>query len=154
VAISGPAGFLGSRVVDNILDVHEHRQAAGLEPGELLLLSSSPGHLMERLTRKYGAERMKTVRRGFHSDSEAASWRPSRCAALPRALVRWWHAHRPATTHAGAVLCRGIIAVPHDSATRVCAAVLTALRAEQHTHAACQLLSSASAHRARSVPRC
>lgn len=112
MAISGPAGFLGSRVVDNILDVHEHRQAAGHEPGELLLLSSSPGHLMERLTRKYGAERMKTVRRGFNCDSEAAGSRPSRCAALPQAFVRWWHAHRPTTTHAGAVLCRGISGTP------------------------------------------
>ena len=37
-------------------------QAVGVEPGEAVLLSSSPGHLMSRLTDTYGSEALDTVR--------------------------------------------------------------------------------------------
>ena len=62
IALSGPAGFLGSNVVDSILDAHEFRRANGVDPGELLLLSSSPGSLMARLTSQVGSQRLKPVR--------------------------------------------------------------------------------------------
>jgi hypothetical protein len=62
IVLSGPSGFIGSRVLDSILLIHGHRKSFGLPPGELILLSYSPGKLMEKLTKKYGNERMKTVR--------------------------------------------------------------------------------------------
>ena len=140
MAISGPAGFLGSRVVDNILEVHAHRERAGQEPGELLLLSSSPGHLMKRLTRKYGAERMKTVRRGLDSDAEAPHRRPSRFAACHGPL-RWLDTHThtaPRRCTRGAVLCRGFRDTPRPC--WVCVLPLCPLPHVQsraaHTHAA------------------
>jgi hypothetical protein len=43
VVISGPSGFLGSRVLDSVLQVHSLREAAGVDPGEVIVLSSSPG---------------------------------------------------------------------------------------------------------------
>lgn len=54
IALSGPAGFLGSRVLATILDAHDYRREHRLEPGEVVLLSSSPGNLMSRLTAHYG----------------------------------------------------------------------------------------------------
>ncbi len=62
VVLSGPSGFLGNRVLKSILSVHELRKNHGLDPGEIILMSSSPGRLMEKLYRKYGAERMNTVK--------------------------------------------------------------------------------------------
>jgi hypothetical protein len=62
VVISGPSGFLGSRVVWSALDVHALRQEHGLPPGEIVLLSASPGKLMDALVKKYGRETMKTIR--------------------------------------------------------------------------------------------
>jgi hypothetical protein len=62
IALSGPAGFLGSRVLDAVLDAQEFRRREGVDPGEALLLSASPGNLMSRLTAKYGLERLKSVR--------------------------------------------------------------------------------------------
>ena len=58
VVLSGPSGFLGSRVLDLLLQAHDHRINAGLDPGEVILLSSSPGRLMGRLSLKY-PDRMK-----------------------------------------------------------------------------------------------
>ena len=43
-------------------DAHDYRREHGLEPGEVVLLSSSPGNLMSRLTAHYGARRMASVR--------------------------------------------------------------------------------------------
>jgi hypothetical protein len=34
VVLSGPSGFLGSRVLDSILQVHELRANAGIDPGK------------------------------------------------------------------------------------------------------------------------
>eukprot|EP00239_Pterosperma_sp_CCMP1384_P001984 CAMPEP_0197852368 /NCGR_PEP_ID=MMETSP1438-20131217/20399_1 /TAXON_ID=1461541 /ORGANISM="Pterosperma sp., Strain CCMP1384" /LENGTH=519 /DNA_ID=CAMNT_0043466383 /DNA_START=259 /DNA_END=1815 /DNA_ORIENTATION=+ len=62
IALSGPSGFIGRRVLDSILEVHAERQRHGLEPGEVVLLSSSPGRLMGNLTKKYGSDKMRTVR--------------------------------------------------------------------------------------------
>lgn len=62
VVLSGPSGFLGTRVLDYILQLHADRLACKLPPGEVVLLSSSPGKLMHRLSKKYGQETMKTIR--------------------------------------------------------------------------------------------
>ena|SRR3989338_3462000 len=62
IVISGPSGFLGSRVVDTLINVQQHRRDHGLEPGELMLLSSSPGTMMERLVQKYGQAKMSSIR--------------------------------------------------------------------------------------------
>ena len=77
IALSGPAGFLGSRVLDAVLDAHEHRRANGLEAGEVLLLSASPGNLMSRLTKQYGHERLRGVRASrvdYYYQHDADSW--------------------------------------------------------------------------------
>ena len=62
IVLSGPSGFLGSRVLKSVLNVHKFRKANGLNPGELIILSSSPGRLMEKLVREHGCESMSTVR--------------------------------------------------------------------------------------------
>jgi hypothetical protein len=62
VVLSGPSGFLGTHVLDSLLEVHQLRKENGLEPGEITLLSSSPGNTMKRLQKKYGEDKMKTVR--------------------------------------------------------------------------------------------
>jgi nucleoside-diphosphate-sugar epimerase len=78
IALSGPAGFLGSRVLSSILDAHDHRRAVGLEPGEVVLLSSSPGNLMSRLINKHGHARMASVRAtrvDYYFQHDLDSWR-------------------------------------------------------------------------------
>lgn len=62
IMLSGPSGFLGSNVLQAILEVHQIRKSHGVDPGELILLSGSPGKLMQSLYKRYGAERMDTVR--------------------------------------------------------------------------------------------
>mmetsp|Transcript_53173 Transcript_53173/g.106640 ORF Transcript_53173/g.106640 Transcript_53173/m.106640 type:complete len:583 (+) Transcript_53173:170-1918(+) len=62
VVLSGPSGFLGLRVLDAILEVHDHREESGFDPGEIVLLSSSPGSMMEKLTSRFGSARMQSVR--------------------------------------------------------------------------------------------
>ena len=62
IVLSGPSGFLGQRVISSILKVHQHRIKQGIKPGELVLLSSSPGRLMSNLSKKYGEAAMKTIR--------------------------------------------------------------------------------------------
>lgn len=78
IALSGPAGFLGSRVLSSILDAHDYRRSLGLEPGEVVLLSSSPGNLMSRLIHKHGYERMSSVRAtrvDYYFQHDLDSWR-------------------------------------------------------------------------------
>ena len=78
IALSGPAGFLGSRVLSSILDAHDHRRARGLEPGEVVLLSSSPGNLMSRLIHQHGDKRMASVRAtrvDYYFQHDLDSWR-------------------------------------------------------------------------------
>lgn len=77
IALSGPAGFLGSRVLDAVLDAQEFRRREGVDPGEALLLSASPGNLMSRLTAKYGLERLKSVRASrvdYYYQHDADTW--------------------------------------------------------------------------------
>lgn len=62
IVMSGPSGFLGSRVLDQLLQLHELRKLNNVPPGQIILLSSSPGTLMERLYNKYGTEKMRGVR--------------------------------------------------------------------------------------------
>jgi len=62
VVLSGPSGFLGSRVLRSLMEVHEERRKRGLEPGEVILLSSSPGNLMRFLGSKYKMEQMRQIR--------------------------------------------------------------------------------------------
>lgn len=78
VVLSGPSGFLGSHVLDSILDVHQHRKQNGLDPGEVILLSSSPGNMMKRLHSKYGEQKMKTIRASrvdYFSQHDSETWR-------------------------------------------------------------------------------
>ena len=77
IALSGPGGFLGARVLDAVLDAHDYRRAHGLESGEALLLSASPGNLMSRLTKQYGAERLRGVRASrvdYYYQHDVDSW--------------------------------------------------------------------------------
>jgi|UniRef100_A0A6T5SUC3 nucleoside-diphosphate-sugar epimerase len=77
IALSGPGGFLGARVLSAILDAHEFRRFNGVEPGEVLLLSASPGNLMSRLTKQYGVDRLKTVRASrvdYYHQHDVDSW--------------------------------------------------------------------------------
>lgn len=77
IMLSGPSGFLGSRVLDSILQVHNYRKKQGLDPGEIILLSSSPGRLMERLYKKYGPEKMETVRASrvdYYKQHDVETW--------------------------------------------------------------------------------
>lgn len=62
IVLSGPSGFLGSRTLRSLLEIHEERRSRGLEPGEIILLSSSPGNLMRFLGNKYSVEQMKQIR--------------------------------------------------------------------------------------------
>jgi hypothetical protein len=77
IMLSGPSGFLGSRVLDSILQVHQLRKDNCLDPGEVILLSSSPGRLMERLYKKYGPNKMKTVRASrvdYYKQHDVDTW--------------------------------------------------------------------------------
>jgi nucleoside-diphosphate-sugar epimerase len=77
ILLSGPSGFLGSRVLDAILDAHQMRSKEGLKPGEVILLSNSPGRTMHRLNNKYGSEMMKTVRASrvdYYTQHDVETW--------------------------------------------------------------------------------
>jgi len=78
VIMSGPSGFLGSRVFKFILDIHDLRISNGLPPGELILLSASPGNMMHKLYQQHGASRMKSVRASrvdYYSQHSSRVWR-------------------------------------------------------------------------------
>jgi hypothetical protein len=78
VVLSGPSGFLGTHVLDSLLEVHQLRKENGLEPGEITLLSSSPGNTMKRLQKKYGEDKMKTVRASrvdYFTQHDYETWR-------------------------------------------------------------------------------
>lgn len=78
IILSGPSGFLGSRVLDSILDSHALRMSFKIDPGEIILMSSSPGKLMGRLTKKYGLDTMRTIRASrvdYYSQHSIDTWR-------------------------------------------------------------------------------
>lgn len=78
VVLSGPSGFLGSKVVQSILDVHDFRRRNGVDPGELILLSSSPGRLMERFSRRYNRTTMASVRASrvdYYTQHDTDTWK-------------------------------------------------------------------------------
>ena len=78
IVLSGPSGFLGSHVLDAILEVHQLRKENALDPGEVILLSSSPGNMMKRLQAKYGPDKMKTIRASrvdYFSQHQVDPWR-------------------------------------------------------------------------------
>lgn len=78
IILSGPSGFLGQRVLECILKVHQMRSSLGLKPGELILLSSKPGNLMGRLAKKYGEHSMKTIRASrvdYYSQHDPVVWK-------------------------------------------------------------------------------
>ena len=59
IVMSGPSGFLGRRVVDELMRLHSLRREHGLEPGTLILLSGSPGRLMQRLAPRYSSSEQR-----------------------------------------------------------------------------------------------
>jgi hypothetical protein len=115
IVLSGPSGFLGSRVLDNLLEIHQyrsvifsHRSRCTLRAlshlivpasrtisllvyniisrldislfsiGEVVLLSSSPGTLMKRLSKHYGIQKISTVRASrvdYYSQHKISVWR-------------------------------------------------------------------------------
>lgn len=78
VCLSGPSGFLGSRVFEHTLQIHELRRQYGLETGEIILLSSSPGRLMSKLYTTYGSKLMETVRASrvdYYTQHDERVWR-------------------------------------------------------------------------------
>lgn len=78
IVLSGPSGFLGAHVLDSILEVHRARKANNLDPGEVILMSSSPGNMMKRLQKKYGEDKMKTIRASrvdYFQQHEVDTWR-------------------------------------------------------------------------------
>jgi len=77
VILSGPSGFLGSRVVRSILSVHKYRRENGVNPGELVILSSKPGRFMDKLTKEYGPSMMSTVRASrvdYYTQHDIETW--------------------------------------------------------------------------------
>lgn len=62
VIVSGPSGFLGRRVVDGLVQVQQYRIEHGIDPGEIVLLSSRPGFLMGGLSQQYGREVLRHMR--------------------------------------------------------------------------------------------
>lgn len=74
----GPSGFVGSRLVDTIVAIHRYRSDHGLEPGELILLSASPGTLMNRLSKRYGIDGLKKVkasRADYYTQHNVETWK-------------------------------------------------------------------------------
>lgn len=98
IALSGPGGFLGRHVLSAVLQVHAHRRAHGVDTGEVILLSSSPGTLMSKLTRTYGREvRTRLPPRVARARGQAGRARRAPTAAVrtaARALHACHHARR------------------------------------------------------------
>jgi nucleoside-diphosphate-sugar epimerase len=77
IMLSGPSGFLGSNVLRAILEVHQIRKSHGVDPGELILLSGSPGKLMQSLYKRIGPEKMGTVRASrvdYYKQHDVDTW--------------------------------------------------------------------------------
>lgn len=77
IVLSGPSGFVGQRVLDSVLMVHDLRCKNKLLPGEIVLPSSSPGKLMDKLSRKYGPEKLRSVRASrvdFYTQHDIETW--------------------------------------------------------------------------------
>lgn len=77
ILISGPSGFVGSRLVDTLVAIHKYRSQNGVEPGELILLSASPGKLMNRLSKRYGVDGLKSIkasRADYYSQHDITTW--------------------------------------------------------------------------------
>lgn len=77
VVLSGPSGYLGKRVLHELLCIQEQRIQLGLQPGKLVLMSSSPGTLMSRLYDKYGKDKMSHVastRVDFYTQHNPDTW--------------------------------------------------------------------------------
>lgn len=92
ILLSGPSGFLGSLVLESILEVHKIRKSHGVDPGEVILLSGSPGKLMGQLYRKHGAERMDTVRASrvdYYRQHDVDTW-TDQLGSLGRRFSRFY----------------------------------------------------------------
>ena len=77
ILISGPSGFVGSRLVDTIVALHRYRLDNGCDPGEIILLSASPGKLMNRLSKRYGVDGLRTIkasRADYYSQHDQSTW--------------------------------------------------------------------------------
>mmetsp|Transcript_32535 Transcript_32535/g.33174 ORF Transcript_32535/g.33174 Transcript_32535/m.33174 type:complete len:234 (+) Transcript_32535:63-764(+) len=78
IILSGPSGFLGSRVLDCIINIHNDRIKHGLKPGEVVLLSAGPGKLMKNLVNRHGEDSMKFIRASradYYTQHSAEVWR-------------------------------------------------------------------------------
>ena len=76
IALSGPAGFLGSNVVDAILDAHEFRRANGLDPGDKVpgwRLNSDPSDWIHMCSRTN-----QGIRRCHRRDQKSLRCHPRR----------------------------------------------------------------------------
>ena len=93
IVLSGPSGFLGSKVLDSIIDIHSFREANKRKAGEVILLSSSPGKLMGRLYEKYGAAKMKTIRASrvdYYTQHDVDTWK-DQLGSLGKQLIDMLH---------------------------------------------------------------
>lgn len=77
VVLSGPSGFLGGRVLSELLSCQQQRLSLGLEPGKIILMSSSPGTLMQKLYTRFGRDKMMHVaatRVDFYTQHSVETW--------------------------------------------------------------------------------
>ena len=78
IVLSGPSGFLGSRVLNSLLSVQAFRKKYALDPGEIILLSSGPGRLMSHLTERYTRSTLSHVRASrvdYYTQHDVDTWR-------------------------------------------------------------------------------
>ena len=77
ILISGPSGFVGGKLIDTLVAIHQYKIQNGVEPGELILLSATPGNLMNRLSKKYGVNGLQSIkasRADYYSEHNKQNW--------------------------------------------------------------------------------
>jgi hypothetical protein len=77
IVLSGPSGYVGKRVLNFLLHLQQARIDEGCNPGKIVLLSSSPGNLMNRLYNQYGKEMMKNCaasRADYFTHHDVDTW--------------------------------------------------------------------------------
>lgn len=77
IVLSGPSGYVGQRVLSHLLEIQMLRKERQQDTGRIILLSSSPGNLMSRLHRTYGAKHMNSVaasRVDYYTQHDEDTW--------------------------------------------------------------------------------